>query len=130
MVTDIRLPIILSFLLIFLGISYFSIHYFVQNAQPGAPSSFDRIEVEGSIAQFDLKDLEIFIQGRIERARSGKSISHKEEKVLKEIRAVLALHSGGNSGLVAKLIAMIDEILELNRESIHLEDGEHQTDDN
>lgn len=28
------------------------------------------------------------------------------------------------------LIAMINEILELNRELIHLEDGEHSTDDN
>ena len=127
MAINIRIPVALLFLL---SILYFSIHHAVQNTPPPISFPLDRIEADGSIAQFGFEDLEVIIKGMLERARSGKSISYKEEKMLKEAKAILAIYSGANSELVAKLIAMINEILELNRELIHLEDGEHSTDDN
>lgn len=87
--------------------------------------SFDRMENTGSLDQFNLKELEDFLQKMLEKLRSGKSISYDSEMNLK---ALLALYNGANQELVAKLIALINEILELNAELIHLEDGEHRTD--
>ena len=58
----------------------------------------------------------------------GKSLNFENEKALRKIKAILAINSGVNQILVERLIAMIDNILEINSELIHPEDGNHQTD--
>ena len=47
---------------------------------------------------------------------------------LKKIKALLGMYTSANQKLVAKLIALINEILELNGELIYEDDGEHQSD--
>lgn len=121
MTISFRIPMLLLFLI---GLLYFSLHQTINHASP-VTFSFDRMENTGSLDQFNLKELEDFLQKMLEKLRSGKSISYDSEMNLK---ALLALYNGANQELVAKLIALINEILELNAELIHLEDGEHRTD--
>jgi hypothetical protein len=114
-------------LLFLIGLLYLSLHHAINHAPP-VTFSFDKMENTGSLAQFNLKELEDFLQKILEKLRSGKSISYDSEMNLKNIKALLALYNGANQELVAKLIALINEILELNDELIHLEDGERRTD--
>lgn len=79
-------------------------------------------------AKYSSEDLEVFWKEMLEKVRWGKSLSFENEKALRKIKAILAINSGVNQILVERLIAMIDNILEINSELIHPEDGNHQTD--
>jgi hypothetical protein len=124
MTISIRASIILLFLL---GLLYFSLQNAIQQA-PSIHLSLEQVAEATSFAKFSLRELEVFLKGLLEKARSGESISHESEVNLKKIEALLRMHPTANQQLVAKLIALIHQILELNGEIIHEEDGEHQSD--
>jgi hypothetical protein len=112
-----------SFLL--LGALFFTLHLFIQNT----PSiTFPELGKAESLTQFSLEELEVFLQKKLDGLRAGQSISYEDEIILKKIKALLSIYSAENSALISKLIAMIDEILELSNELIHVKDGEHRTD--
>ncbi|MCO6490257.1 MAG: hypothetical protein J5I98_17720 [Phaeodactylibacter sp.] len=82
MAIPIRTAIALLFLL---SLLYLSIHIGIQSTPPPVFFSFDRIEADGSVVQFGFEDLKVIIEGMLERVRSGKSISHRDEKMLKSM---------------------------------------------
>ncbi|MCO6480737.1 MAG: hypothetical protein J5I94_29115 [Phaeodactylibacter sp.] len=74
-------------------------------------------------------NLEIYLSGLLERVKNGKAISHGREKALLDIRRELVANMADQPDLLARLLAIIDEIILLNDELIYPEDGEARTDE-
>ncbi|MCO6489790.1 MAG: hypothetical protein J5I98_15345 [Phaeodactylibacter sp.] len=72
--------------------------------------------------------LENLLKGLLEQVRSGKAISHGREQALRDIMRAIPVTLASDPELVARLLAIIEEILELNSELIYPEDGEARTD--
>ena len=74
-------------------------------------------------------NLEIFLQSFLEKVRNGEAISHSREEAFLDIRQDLVDNMAGQPGLLARLSAIIDEIILLNDELIYPDDGESRTDE-
>lgn len=82
----------------------------IQNA-PSIPS--EETVYPSHIDKFDFSDLERQLRGILEKVKNDEAISYKQEQNLREIKRWLA-QSNADSGIIASLIAMIDEILLYN----------------
>lgn len=81
------------------------------------------------LARMSPSNLEILLQDMLEKVKNGQAISHDREKTLKDIRRALVENMAGQPTLLARLLALIDEILLLNDELIYPDDGEPRTDE-
>ena len=126
MAINLRLPLLLLLLTILL---YIPLQQVIQHTL-STNFSAEAVVTNENLSKFSLRELEIFLRGILEKTKSGEGISYESEANLKKIKALLAMYANANQKLVAKLIALINEILELNQELIYPEDGEHQTDHN
>ncbi|MCB9053294.1 MAG: hypothetical protein H6556_27985 [Lewinellaceae bacterium] len=84
---------------------------------------------EPELARMSPSNLEILLRDMLEKVRSGQALSHDREKTLKDIRRALVENMAGQPTLLARLLALIDEILLLNDELIYPDDGEPRTDE-
>ncbi len=67
--------------------------------------------------------------GILEKLGDGEAISYDREKTLRGLRQNLIDNMSDQPGLLARLLAMIDEIILLNDELIYPDDGEARTDE-
>ncbi len=74
-------------------------------------------------------NLENLLQDILEKVRNGEAISYEREKTLKDLRQSLIDNMSEQLGLLAKLLAIIDEIILLNDELIYPDDGKPRTDE-
>ncbi|MCO6479174.1 MAG: hypothetical protein J5I94_21245, partial [Phaeodactylibacter sp.] len=97
------------------------------NVYEPAPSYEEAAGVE--LMRMSPSNLEIFLQGELKKVRNGEAISYGREQALKIIRQALLERMADQPALLAKLLAMIDEILILNDELIYPDDGEPKSDE-
>ena len=81
------------------------------------------------LARMSPTNVEIFLQSLLEKVRNGEAISHSREEAFLDIRQDLVDNMAGQPGLLARLSAIIDEIILLNDELIYPDDGESRTDE-
>ncbi len=97
------------------------------NVYEPVPSYEEAFGVE--LMRMSPSNLEIFLQGELEKVRNGEAISYGREQALKIIRQALLERMADQPALLAKLLAMIDEILILNDELIYPDDGDPRSDE-
>ena len=81
------------------------------------------------LARMSPTNVEIFLQSLLEKVRNGEAISYEREQSLKAIRQALLEKMADQPGLLARLLAIIDEIILLNDELIYPDDGEPRSDE-
>lgn len=81
------------------------------------------------LARMSPSNLEIFLRGLLEKVRNGEGLSYDRGEALIDIRQDLIDNMADQPALLAKLLAIIDEIILLNDELIYPDDGEPRTDE-
>ena len=81
------------------------------------------------LARMSPTNVEIFLQSLLEKVRNGEAISYEREQALKTIRQALLEKMADQPDLLARLLAIIDEIILLNDGLIYLDDGEPRSDE-
>lgn len=81
------------------------------------------------LARMSPTNVENFLQSVLEKVRNGEALSYEREKTLKDLRQSLIDNMSEQLGLLAKLLAIIDEIILLNDELIYPDDGKPRTDE-
>ena len=107
---------------------FFALKQAILPADYAPPPNFE--EVPGiEVTRMSPTNLEILLQGMLDKVRNGEAISYDREKTLKDLRQNLIDNMSDQPGLLARLLAMIDEIILLNDELIYPDDGESRTDE-
>lgn len=97
------------------------------NIYEPAPSYEEAAGVE--LMRMSPTNLEIFLQSVLEKVRNGEAISYEREQALRIIRQTLLEKMADQPALLARLLAIIDEIILLNDELIYPDDGEPRSDE-
>ncbi|MCB9266999.1 MAG: hypothetical protein H6558_18385 [Lewinellaceae bacterium] len=107
---------------------FFALKQAILPADYAPPPNFE--EVPGiEVTRMSPTNLEILLQGMLDKVRNGEAISYDREKTLKDLRQNLIDNMSDQPGLLARLLAMIDEIILLNDELIYPDDGGPRTDE-
>lgn len=128
MTASIRFPIAALAALLCLGLFFALKSVLLPNAYAPPPGYAEAPGLE--LARMTPTHLENLLQDILEKARNGEAISYEREKTLKALRQNLIDNMADQPGLLARLLALIDEILLLNDELIYPDDGESRTDEN